>query len=459
MTENTSHHAPVRFDASPTKLQTMLAGTPFSAYVYSYPHKTAYRMFAEPRSLETMWANEDKTALHLYVHIPFCEMRCGFCNLFTAVTPGGDLIEEYLEALHRQITVVSQALGDARFARLSIGGGTPTHLPTRGLAKLFDQLEGVLGVDMQTIPVSIECSPETATQEKLALLRARGVDRISMGVQSFLDEEAKLVHRRQDVRTVKAVLDRMNALAFPTVNVDLMYGLPDQTQQSWLRSIDEALTFQPAEIFLYPLYVRPLTRMGASQQEWDDERLSLYRLGREHLIERGYLPISMRMFRRQGAPARSLPPYRNVKDGMVGLGCGARSYTSSVHYSSAYAVGPKRVKQIIRDYVQTPSSAFAKAYYGIELPFEEHKRRHVILALLSEESCARGLELAHYQARFGAEVLGDFPELSELIHRGLARMSSDRLSLTPRGVERSDLIGAWLFSSNIQALMEGYQAA
>ena len=278
MTETLNSPSP----SGTSRLRTMLAGSPYQAYVYAYPHKTAYRTFAEPLALDALWSEQDRSALYLYVHIPFCEMRCGFCNLFTSVKPGGDFVEEYLEALRRQVGVVSAAMGEgARFARFAMGGGTPTQLPLEGLEAVLDLLHDELGAELAAIPASVECSPETATLEKLRLLRERGVDRISMGVQSFVDAEVKAIHRPQNMGSVRAALERMNALGFPHVNIDLMYGLPEQTPESWLYSIQEALAFNPAEIFLYPLYVRPLTRMGSSASEWDDERLRLDRLGRD----------------------------------------------------------------------------------------------------------------------------------------------------------------------------------
>ncbi|MEL6180739.1 MAG: STM4012 family radical SAM protein [Myxococcota bacterium] len=443
------------------RLQAMLEGSPYQAYVYAYPHKTAYRVFPEPMALGTVWGDEDRRALYLYVHVPFCEMRCGFCNLFTSVKPGGDFVEDYLGALGRQMQQVQQAMGsEARFARFAIGGGTPTYLPIAGLEALLTTVHQKLGVDLAAIPASVECSPETATWDKLRMLRDHGVDRISMGVQSFVPAEVAAIHRPQNMGSVRAALERMNALEFPHVNIDLMYGLPGQTPDSWLTSLREALMFKPAEIFLYPLYVRPLTRMGSSQAEWDDERLRLYRLGRDTLVEAGYEVRSMRRFRRHNAAEGSalpVPEYNPAVHGMVGLGCGARSYTEQLHYSSAYAVGPQRVKEIIRDFITASDEDFASVRYGFALDEDERRYRFVALSLLSEDGCARGLDLEHYRTRFGSELWDDRPELMALVDLGLASVEMDTVRLTPQGIERSDTIGPWLFSPRVKALMDGYR--
>ncbi len=332
-------------------LEQMLHETPYAAYTYSYPHKTAYRMLDPPVRLRDLWAAERRDALFLYLHVPFCEMRCGFCNLFTTANPKVDFEVAYLQTLQRQATRVREALGPAAFARMAIGGGTPTYLDPAGLHLLFDIAERILGANPTRIPVSVETSPGTADVEKLQVLRERGADRISIGVQSFVDAEVAAVGRAQKRQVVEQALDRIREAGFPTLNIDLMYGLPGQTVKSWLASLRTALQFAPEELYLYPLYVRPLTGMGRQGKTWDDIRLACYRAGRALLLDAGYTQVSMRMFRASHAPAQDGPVYCCQEDGMVGLGCGARSYTRGLHYSSEYAVGASGVRAILRDYV------------------------------------------------------------------------------------------------------------
>ena len=221
---------------------SLLNSSPYQHYVYSYPHKTAYRPLSE-RPLHTVWSTENRESLFLYIHIPFCEMRCGFCNLFTTVTHNPDLAHQYVCTLQRQAGRVSSALGESQFARLAIGGGTPTQLPLSCLAAIFDIAAVVMGAAPEAIPVSVEVSPETATVEKLQLLRDRGVDRISMGVQSFIDSEVLAIQRRQTAEQVNTALSQIRNLGFGALNLDLIYGLPQQTVDSWLQSIRTALQF------------------------------------------------------------------------------------------------------------------------------------------------------------------------------------------------------------------------
>lgn len=403
-------------------LAEYLKGSPYQAYAYSYPHKTAYRPLAPARPVGEVWSKEDTSALFLYVHVPFCEMRCGFCNLFTTAKPDEDLQQTYVGAVRRQAVQVRQGLTDPRFARVAIGGGTPTQLDAAGFEALFDIMEDVMGADLQSVPVSCEMSPETVNEEKLDVMVARGVTRASIGVQSFLEAETKAVRRPVGREELLRALDLIRSKDFEIFNLDLIYGMPKQTPQTWRQSLEEALRYDPEEIFLYPLYVRPLTGLGNSPKEWDDHRLDLYRIGRDFLRDRGYAQLSMRLFRKTGLSGLTQGPvYRCQQDGMVGLGAGARSYTDGLHYSSGYAVGRRGVVSIIGDFVQRPDRRFAQVEIGFNLDAEERKRRWVMMSVLSDE----GLDPRRYAAYFGDAMLTDFPELTELRTCGVTEEDAD----------------------------------
>ena len=329
-------------------------------------------------------------ALSLYAHIPFCEMRCGFCNLFTRSTPPAEQVRAYLEALRREAEATASCLPpQASFARAALGGGTPTYLTADELGAVYDLLEKTMGVDLTAIPMSVETSPATATPDRLAVLAERGATRISMGVQSFIDSEAHAAGRPQKRPEVDRALSDIRSETRADLNVDLIYGIERQTADTWRYSLDTAVSWRPEEIYLYPLYVRPLTGLGRGTRSWDDHRLTLYRQGRDYLREHGYEQVSMRMFR--GRRRRTTGPDHCCQtDGMVGLGCGARSYTSGTHYSFDYAVGVGRVRSIIEDYVGRDAGDFARAEVGFHLDEEERRRRHVLQSLLGWRAWTHG---------------------------------------------------------------------
>ncbi|MFD7380460.1 STM4012 family radical SAM protein [Streptomyces anulatus] len=444
---------------------------PYESYVYAYPHKTAYRPLEDRPSLRSLWAAEPKDALSLYLHIPFCEVRCGFCNLFTRIGAPEELTTRYLDALERQAGAVREALGDegpVRFAAAAFGGGTPTFLTAGELERLCDIAEQRMGADLRSVPLSVETSPSTATADRLAVLADRGTTRISIGVQSFVAEEARAAVRPQSRADVEAALGRIREARIPVLNIDLIYGIDGQTERSWLVSLDAALAWRPEELYLYPLYVRPLTglhRLGAAagaeaealeQAAWDEQRLRLYAVGRDHLLAHGYEQVSMRMFRRTDAPREQESPedYACQTDGMIGLGCGARSYTAALHYSFDYAVDMREVRSIIDRF--TAAEDFSRAEVGRYVDAGEARRRHLLQSLLQ----AAGLPVADYRARFGTDPGADFPaELAEFAARGWLDASAPDglLRLSPSGLAHSDALGPALFSPGVRAAMAAYE--
>ncbi|GII00247.1 STM4012 family radical SAM protein [Planobispora takensis] len=427
------------------------ASGPYQGYVYAYPHKTAYRPLDPRPSLREVWEGEPLGSLFLYLHIPFCEMRCGFCNLFTRTGAPEELVAAYLGALERQAHAVRDALDGPRFVTAAIGGGTPTYLSAGELTRMFDLTERIMGADLRAVPLSVETSPATATADRLAVLAERGTTRISIGVQSFVDAEARAAVRPQKRAEVEAALGRIRETGFEALNIDLIYGIDGQTEESWRHSLDAALEWKPEEVYLYPLYVRPLTGLGRRARDWDDHRLGLYRYGRDHLLAAGYEQVSMRMFRLPGTA--SATEYCCQSDGMVGLGCGARSYTSRLHYSYEYAVGAGQVRAIIDDYVRLTPRDFEAANVGFRLDSGERRRRHLIQSLLQAE----GLDAAAYRERFGTEAAEDFgEELERLADRGWLEAGA-RLRLTAEGLAHSDAIGPALFSAPVRELMAAYE--
>lgn len=389
------------------------------AYVYSYPHKLAYGPLEPPVPLEPVWAAEDRRQLFLYCHIPFCEMRCGFCNLFTAV---GVPPDDYLDALSRQCAQMFALLSPFTAVRLAVGGGTPTHLS-------LPQLERFLGLLPRAPFFGIETSPATATPEKLRLLREAGVTRVSMGVQSFVEAETDAVHRNQS--SLYGALEALVDARFPVLNLDLMVGLPGQTAASVRYSVQEALRWQPEELFVYPLYVRPQTRLYASFEETTADELSL--VARDTLLEAGYRAVSRRMYVAPGHDDSSADDYRCQVDPMLGLGCGARSYTRGLHYSEPFAVGAAGVRGIIRSYCARED--YTLASWGYVLDEDEQARRHAVLSLLSHEGLA------------GA---GPFESLVDaLVLEGLVEGPPWRL--TSAGRAQADRIGPRFFSPRVAA--------
>ena len=446
----------------PGTLAQRMRHTPYQAYSYSYPHKAAYRTLPQATPLAPVWAQQDRSALFAYIHIPFCEMRCGFCNLFAMARPTDDMVERYVQQVLVQMRAMNGVLGERSFARFALGGGTPTYLSAAQLDTLLCGARDILGIDLHATPAGIEASPETITAERLAVCRAHGVDRVSLGIQSFAAGEMRALARPQQNETVRQAIALIRAAGFPTLNLDLIYGIAGQTVASLLASIDSALAFGPEEIYLYPLYVREQTGLGKVARRNGaqtlnpimlardgDSRLALYAAARDHLRARGYAQVSMRMFRAPHAPQDAGPSYCCQNDGMVGLGAGARSYTSRLHYSSEYAVARLETIGIIDNYLALDEARFAQAEHGYLLGEEDQRRRYVIQSLLTEP----GLDTGAYATRFGSACEDDLPQLAEMFALELVSRDGPLLRLNERGYAYADTIGPWLASDAVRALM------
>lgn len=415
-----------------------------STYAYSYPHKSSYRPLDPAVQIADAWRDEDVQRLSLYVHVPFCEMRCGFCNLFTQSQPAEEIVAAYLATLRRQMSVIHAAVPRARFSQLAIGGGTPTFLAAQDLETLLRQIETIFSLAIRIAPTSIETSPATATPDRLRVLRDFGIERISLGVQSFIADETRHIGRPQQSAEAHQALESIRASGIPVLNVDLIYGDPQQSRESWLASIREALRYRPEELYLYPLYVRPNTGLAKAGAAAAGVRADLYRAGRDFLLENGYLQASLRCFRLPRGGRSST--YGCQRDGMIGLGCGARSYTERLHYATRFATTQSGIRAILREWIAQPDAALALATHGVWLTRDEQLRRYVLLSLLQAE----GLSRVEFRQRFPDLSVDDVYDFDDLVARGWLAASDERYTLTATGLELSDSIAPMLYSSEVR---------
>jgi oxygen-independent coproporphyrinogen-3 oxidase len=452
------HAAPISLTLikSPSTDVLSLQRQPYLAYSYSYPHKSAYGPLDPPVPLEPVWQAERRDSLFLYLHIPFCEMRCGFCNLFTLAGTSAGFIEAYLESLERQASVLARLTAGKRLiSRMAIGGGTPTFLSPPQLDRLLRIAERFFDASPNRTPTSVETSPKTASKERLEVLKSHGVERVSIGVQSFVEEEVHAIGRPQRTADVHVALERIRDIQFPILNIDLIYGQPTQTLDSWLSSVRKAMKYRPEELFLYPLYIRPQTGLGRHGQTRSDRtrfNQSCYREARALLTSEGYEQVSMRFFRLPRSADERGPVYCCQTDGMLGLGCGARSYTTRLHYASRFAVASADVQKIVFGWIEQTDDAFGQAHWGFRLSEGDRRRRFVIQSLLTRE----GLNEKQFIDLFGSSAEADLPQLRVLVESGLATRQCGKLLLTDRGLELSDAIGPSLYSVQCREVLERF---
>ena len=318
-------------------------------YMYSYPHKTAYRSFPSPVSLVPYLKQVEGQKASLYFHIPFCSHKCGYCNLFSLQTNRADYIATYLETLHKQAQQLSPLTTGLAFDSFAIGGGTPLLLTVPQLEYLLDTA-ALFGVHPSHTFTSVETSPEYADPARLDLLKQAGVARVSIGVQSFLDEELTALKRRPRRDMINQALEAIRKRQFPFFNIDLIYGIKGQTVASFLYSLEQALLFQPNELFIYPLYVRPGTAI--TERESDDVCFQMYCAACDLLKDRGFLQTSMRRFIHHPSADAEISCGDEV---MLSCGSGGRSYLGNLHYATRYTVCQRCIAGKLKEGIPTQS--------------------------------------------------------------------------------------------------------
>jgi len=428
---------------------------PYKNYIYSYPHKKAYRDFDKSIGLKTLWGKSNSHNLTLYIHIPFCMNKCGYCNLLSSTSFGQYQISKYVDKLVQEIKSVGEFLGINKnhdmFSSVIFGGGTPTILKESDISKILSVLSHTLNIDFDRVFFSTETSPRTITESKLEVLTGYGIDRISIGVQSFKEQELKNIFRLEPIDEIERALDMIFKENIAIRNIDLIYGIPGQTLKTLEESLLKALKYRPEEMYIYPIYIREKTALYSKAQRDIDLMTKMYKMVKECLVENGYIQTSMRNFIRKDMKTDLFPEYSCQENNMIGIGCGARSYISNIHYSSKYAVSRKNINRIIDDYINEEN--FNSASYGYILDKDEQKRRYILKSILK----VTGLDIDDYIYKFESSPLEDFKELSSLIEDDFLENRKNRLVPTERGLMYSDAIGDLFISDEVRYRVEKFK--
>lgn len=447
----------------------MQSNYPYIQYMYSYPHKTAYETLRDvdlKTYLKELLGKENS----LYFHIPFCQYKCGYCNLFSVAGQQESIMTAYVDALERQATQLAQAIPEnAVFNDLTLGGGTPLLLPEHLLRRVFqiaktyfkfaafsEEETKVVSLENEKIPIIVETSPNQTTKEKLAILKEMGVTRVSIGVQSFQQEELERLHRFHKVETAKKALHLLKEANFSCVNVDLIYGIPGQTKESLLDSLKQAVAFAPEELFVYPLYVKPGTYLYQQEAELSKDTYEMYQCVREHLAKAGYEPCSMRRFvKTAGKKTVAEKPFEKSSlcgfGNTLSIGCGGRSYLGNLHFCTPYAVQQNHCLSIINEYIA--QTDFMQVTNGFILSKEEEMRRYVIRHILF----GKGICREDYRKHFKEEAEQDFSQLQDWIEKGYAVITKEAITLTKEGFGLSDYLGPQLISDDVAKRMKQWR--
>lgn len=386
--------------------------------------------------------DEPDAALSLYVHIPFCKKRCRFCGCASDVSDDSARFDAYLDALERETAEVAARVSTRTVRQLHLGGGTPTVLNEAQLARLLRAVRKhfeIPTVDAHTPEIALEAAPSVTTEAQVITLADLGFNRISLGVQDFTPEVQRAVDRIQSVDHTRRLIDAARSRGF-RINVDLMYGLPLQRPETWKQTLDTVIGIRPNRLAVFGYahvpWMRPHQReLEEAELPTADERLTLFRIAHDALLDAGYTYIGMDHFALpddelakalgSGTLSRNFQGY-TVKQASRLVGFGA---TAIGDLGTAFAQN----RPATADYMDEITAHGLATYRGMRVTEEDRLRRHVILELM----CNLTLDIPDVEARFNLRFADHFhreqPRLRELADDGLIRLSEEAVRVTGRG--------------------------
>lgn len=361
----------------------------------------------------------------IYLHIPFCQHKCSYCDFISYQGQDEVARTRYVKALIKEIRSCEAPLPVSRGATIYVGGGTPSLLSLEELAAIFSALKekGYFNAPRE---VTLETNPGTVDEAYLRGLRALGVDRLSLGIQSLEDSELRLMGRTHTADEARHIIQLSKEAGFTRLSCDLIYGFPTQTAASIEASLTELMALGPSHISIYGLSVEPGTVLSHKLQKglWtlptDEETGAMYDLIMDRLAKGGYERYEISNFAKAGDESRHnliywhYHPYLAFGAGATGFD--GRKRETNQAYLAAYERGEAPEIEILSPAVQREEMIFMNL------------------------RTVRGLSLLDYETRFGRSFELDYgPETEDLIHKGWAKREDGHFRLTPLGMQYGNL--------------------
>lgn len=370
----------------------------------------------------------DRSTLGLYVHIPFCVKKCAYCDFYSQTDY--TVSDAYLEALLTEASMVSEKYRGRLIDTVYIGGGTPSSLSAQQLAVLLSSLRGIFDI-ADGAEFTLEANPATLDEEKLHVLQANGVNRLSIGLQSASNQELcqlSRIHSYEDFeKTYRLARKYIN-----NISLDLMFGLPDQTEASFQSTLRSALEFEPNHISMYALKIEEGTPFYRMEETLvlpsEDEVANMYLYACDFLEKAGYRQYEISNFARQGCFSRHNFRYWN-RDEYIGLGPAAHSFVDGRRYANA---------KNITAYIQALSQKkLPPVSEDVTLSFEEVIEEEIMLKLRT----ADGLDIAYLKDVLGYAIDKTAAQkIQEYVKNGFLVQKGTAIAFTPRGFLVSNTI-------------------
>lgn len=411
----------------------------------SYPPATKFTEAVESLDLEAAIADDNRSAarpISLYFHLPFCETRCWFCGCNTVITKRRDSAGEYLDDLTREVKLTAARMNLARpLTQIHFGGGTPTFFPPAELRRLGALIRDHFPNRTSDCEFSVEIDPRRLTEEHVVALREIGATRASLGVQDTNPRVQLAIHRIQPQAVNQQAFTWLRANGFRSINVDLIYGLPLQTPESFSRTIDDVLTLGPDRLSVFSYahvpWIKPAQKIfdDRAQLPEAEEKLAMFAIAHQKLTAAGYIDIGLDHFakpddelavaQREGTLHRNFQGY-STRGGASLYSFGVSSISST---EDSYRQNIKGLAQ----WREALDAGRLPIERGLRLTAEDRLRRTVIMKLM----CDRRLDFAALTQSLGFDFKTRFAEelasLSDLELDGIVELNADELVVTPVG--------------------------
>lgn len=408
------------------------------------------------QALEQRRAGSMALPLSLYVHVPFCESVCYYCACNKVITKHHERAAEYLRYLSREMELQVQHFGQGHsVSQLHLGGGTPTFLSDAELEDLMSMIRR----HFTLVPggeYSIEVDPRTVSEERLQTLARLGFNRLSFGVQDFDPAVQKAVHRVQPADQVFSLVQSARKIGFESINVDLIYGLPLQTPESFARTLAQVNELRPDRIALYayahlPTRFKPQRRIVAAELPSARDKLAMLSASLDSLVGGGYVYVGMDHFalptdalavaKRQGRLHRNFQGYSTQPDcDLIALGVSAIGRIGATYSQNA---------KTLEEYYDSLDQGRLPIVRGLALSRDDLLRRCVIMSIMCQgQLLFESVELGHlidFKAYFAREL----EVLAELAEHGLVTMDDSGVQVTSAGWYFVRAI-AMVFDKNLQ---------
>jgi len=363
----------------------------------------------------------------VYIHIPFCTNKCFYCD-FNSYVVQGQPVMEYLKALNREMEMTTAQDPPGKIRSIFIGGGTPTVLNPQEMEYLFRSILRYFPKWEDDIEFTVEANPGTVEKEKLSVMKAYGVNRLSMGVQAFQDKLLSYIGRIHTVKEVYQSIEDAQKEGFTNLSIDLMLGLPHQTKDMVSESLEKAIQLQLPHFSVYSLKVEENTRFHRLYQKGElplpneDSELDMYLLTIEQMEEHGYRQYEISNFARLGFESKHNITYWRNED-YYGLGAGAHGYINNKRHENI-----KGIKPYIDALLIYHSLPRVQQYL---IDWEEKKEDMLMLGLRMLD----GVTFNQYEKLFHEDMYQKFgQQIDKLVKAGLLIKDHQGIRLSKKGI-------------------------